>query len=61
MFIQVDDVVINTDQIKFINITNNGTKLKIFFDTDVTRTISFPNTEDLNRFLENIGRNKIFA
>lgn len=61
MLIQVDDAVINTDQIKYINIMKNETKLKIFFDTETHRVVNFPNADDLNRFLSTIGRERIFA
>ncbi|TCB79352.1 hypothetical protein E0H89_03615 [Acinetobacter sp. ANC 3781] len=61
MLVQVDDAVINTDQILFININDKNNSIKIFFSEEVYRSVSFPNYDDLNRFLGFMGREKIFA
>lgn len=61
MLVQVDDVVINTNQIKFIKINDQENHVVVFFSDDLSRKITFPDYEDLHRFLGFIGREKTFA
>lgn len=61
MLIQVDDIVINTNQIKYIKINNLSHYVVIHFSEELSRKVSFPHAEDLDRFLKTIGRDKIFA
>lgn len=61
MLLQVDNIVINTDQIKFIKINDNANYVIIHFSEDLSKRVDFPNVEDLERFLTKIGRNDIFA
>lgn len=61
MLIQVDDVVINTDQITYIDINRHVFYLEIRFDEGRYTKVKFPHMEDLNRFLRTIGREIIFA
>lgn len=61
MLLQVDNVVINTDKIRLIKINDNANYLIIFFDETHCRKFSFPNAEDMDRFLSRIGRKDFFA
>lgn len=61
MLIQVDDIVINTDHIKYIKINDQLNYVMIFFSNDFSRKVTFPNYEDLDRFLKMLGRDRIFA
>lgn len=61
MLLQVDDLVINTDQIKVIKINDQSNFVVIYFSEEHTRKINFPNYDDLDRFLTKIGRKDHFA
>lgn len=61
MLIQVDDIVINTDQIKYMKINDQANYVMIFFSNDLSRKVAFPNYEDLNRFLKTLGLERKFA
>lgn len=61
MLLQVDDLVINTDQIKVIKINDQANFVVIYFSEEHTRKISFPNYADLERFLTKLGRKDHFA
>lgn len=61
MLLQVDELVINTDQIKLIKINNVANYVVIYFSEELTKKVNFPNYDDLDRFLTKIGRKDYFA
>ena len=61
MLLQVDNVVINTDQIQLIKIDDQANYVIIFFSDTHSRKVSFPNYDDLDRFLTKLGRKDHFA
>lgn len=61
MLLQVDDVVINTDAIRLIQINDQQNYVLICFDENHSKKISFPNYKDLERFLTKLGRKDFFA
>lgn len=61
MLVQVDDVVINTDKIRVLKINDKANYVVIHFDEIHNQKVTFPNYEDLHRFLGFIGREKTFA
>lgn len=61
MLIEIDDVVINTDQICYIKINQHNHSLQIFFTNDRDVRLDFPSREYADRFLTKIGRKDHFA
>lgn len=61
MLIQVDDIVINTDQIKYIKINDKLNYVLIYFGEEHSQKVKFPHFDDLDRFLKMLGRDRIFA
>ena len=61
MLIQIDGIVINTDQIKYIKINNKMNYILIYFGEEWTQKVNFPHFDDLERFLNMLGREQIFA
>jgi len=61
MFLQIDDVVINTDKIRLIRINDKANHVMIYFDENHSKKVSFPHAEDMDRFLTKIGRKDFSA
>jgi hypothetical protein len=61
MLIKIDDCVLNTDQIKLIDVDPHGHHVVIHFSNDLCRKFLFPNHESQERFLEKIGLKTYFA
>lgn len=54
MLIRVDDVIINTDKITFINIKQNNS-VKVFFGDEHHRLLDFTTRENMEVFLSSLG------
>ncbi len=61
MLIEIDDVVINTDQICYIKIKRHNPSIQVYFDGDSYQKLDFPSAEYVDRFLSRIGRKDHFA
>lgn len=61
MLIEIDDMVINTDQICHIKLNRFNHSIQVFFTGGDQVRIDFPSDEYADRFLTKIGRKDHFA
>ncbi|WP_010115309.1 hypothetical protein [Acinetobacter sp. P8-3-8] len=61
MLIQIANTVINTDQIRLIEVDENGEFVRIFLGDDLVRRFEFPNHDSQARFLNKIGLKEFFT
>jgi hypothetical protein len=61
MLIKIDNTVLNVDQIKLIDVDENGKYVIVHFSEDLARRFDFPNHESQERFLEKMGLKTYFA
>ena len=61
MLIEIDDMVINTDQICYMKINKFNNSIQVFFTGGNQVRLDFPSYEDADRFLTKIGRKDHFA